>query len=129
MHASNELVTNSCDKKNDSKAHTIEAVKSISMKHVNYQGYTCPEQPIGVLDINFPVNVHSASEGMVVGMMSLRHLLYTYVKLSDDIHLFFEIHQAEAMGDVEVVIPKASQATDMIDSMNKNPAAFLFYYL
>jgi hypothetical protein len=49
--------------------------------------------------------------------------------MSDGRSLFAELHQAGAMGHVDVVIGKTKEAEDMVEMMNKNVAAYLSNYL
>ena len=61
--------------------------------------------------------------------MSLRHVLYHYVKMSDGCTLFGEIHQENEMSSVDVVVPNVEIASIQVGMMKKNLAAYLKFTL
>jgi uncharacterized membrane protein YgcG len=64
-----------------------------------------------------------------MGHISLRRVLYKYMKMSDGHNLLLEVHQAAPMGPVDVAIPNAEEAERMMLMMHKNSAAYLYFYL
>ena len=60
--------------------------------------------------------------------MNLRAVLYK-LKLRDDSPLVGEVHQAAAMSPVDVVVGNTEEAGKMIETMNKNVAAFLHHVM
>jgi hypothetical protein len=85
----------------------------------------------GVTDLDREFEFFKASDPtQVAGSLSLRHLLYNYVLLPDGKHsLFVEIHQASPAASVEVVIPNTPDAKSLLDEINKNLPAWMFYNL
>jgi hypothetical protein len=65
----------------------------------------------------------------VVAKVSLRTILYTQFKPMDGLPLFCERHQGELMGAVDVVVGSYEQAEQMVLMINKNLAAFCYYFL
>ena len=51
------------------------------------------------------------------------------LKTMDDLLLFAEVHQASAMKNVAVVIGNSKEGVAMVEMMNKNIAAYLYYFL
>ena len=47
----------------------------------------------------------------------------------DDLPLFAEVHQASAMKSVDVVIGNSKEGVAMVEMMNKNISAYLYYFL
>ena len=62
-------------------------------------------------------------------MVALRMVLLNYLKMKDKFSLFAELHQTEELGPVLAIIPACSEAETMVHMMNKQIAAFLYYYL
>jgi hypothetical protein len=56
-------------------------------------------------------------------------VLVTYLKMKDKFSLFAELHQPEALGPVLAITPACSEAETMVSMMNKQVAAYLYYYL
>ncbi len=95
------------------------------MKHAGYQGLMTGETIIGIDMINGEV-AHTPGGGKV----SLRMVLFSYIKMqADKFLLFAELHQTEEMGPTLVIIPACEEAEQIVHMMNKQVAAFLFYYL
>ena len=61
--------------------------------------------------------------------MAFRHVVYSYLKLSDGFSLIAGIDQRGTMGVVEVVVPNIPEAKQMVLMMNKQIAAFMVHYL
>eukprot|EP00956_Cyclotella_meneghiniana_P043422 scaffold269659_cov166-Cyclotella_meneghiniana.AAC.1 len=84
----------------------------------------------GILDLDKEVAYYSVTEpDVVAGTMTLRQILYSEIRLSDGYNLFEEIHQADPMCPVDVVVPNIEEAERMMLMMQKNTAAFLKFYL
>jgi hypothetical protein len=57
-------------------------------------------------------------------------VMFSYVKMQVDLFLLFaELHQVEEMGPTLAIIPACEEAERIVHMMNKQVAAFLFYYL
>ena len=64
------------------------------------------------------------------GKVSLRMVMFSYVKMqAGQFLLFAELHQVEEMGSTLAIIPACEKAERIVHMMNKQVAAFLFYYL
>eukprot|EP00956_Cyclotella_meneghiniana_P026377 scaffold56791_cov61-Cyclotella_meneghiniana.AAC.5 len=108
----------------------LAAMASCSRMHVNYQGNTRMDGIRGILNVDKPVNFYSvANPTKLMGRITLRHILYKYFKMSDGHTLFEEVHQAEPMAPVDVVVPNAEEAERLMLMIHKNSAAFFTYYL
>jgi hypothetical protein len=57
------------------------------------------------------------------GMVSLRMILFSYVKMEDKFSVFMEL------GPVLAIIPTCTEAKRLVHMMNKQVGAFLFYFL
>jgi len=53
------------------------------------------------------------------GMLSLRMVLFSYVKMEDKFSIFAELHQTEELGPVFAIIPACSEAERLVHMMNK----------
>ena len=108
----------------------LAAMASCSRMHINYQGNTRMDGIRGILNVDKPVNFYSVTDPTkLVGRITLRHILYKYFKMSDGHTLFEEVHQAEPMAPVDVVVPNAEEAERLMLMIQKNSAAFFTYYL
>jgi hypothetical protein len=56
-------------------------------------------------------------------------VLFSYIKMQDKFLVFTELHQMEELGPILAIIPACKEAECIIHMMNKQVAAFLFYYL
>ena len=112
-------------------AKELKNLCAMARSHVNFGSSMLTDCLEGVTDLDKPIAFYSASDKTkVAGTMTLRHVLYNYVTLMDGkIPLFVEIHQASPAAGVEVVIPNTPQATELLDEINNNLAAFLHYSL
>ena len=63
------------------------------------------------------------------GKVSLRMVLFNYVKMEDKFSVFAELHQTEELGPVLAIIPACKEAERLLQMMNNQVAAFLFYFL
>jgi hypothetical protein len=108
----------------------LVALSAMDREHVNFQASMTSNVLSGVDSLNKSFEYRSASDlDKVEGEVTLRHLLYKYVFMSDGHSLFVELHHRSSISDVEVIIPNTREAKDMMEEMNKNSAAWLFYYL
>ena len=103
----------------------------LARSHVNYIASMVEDCLEGVTDLDREFTFFSASDRTKpAGKMSLRHILYNYITLKDGEHaLFVEIHQETMAASVEVIIPNTPEATGMLEQINKNLAAYLYYSL
>ena len=80
---------------------------------------------IGVFYINKRVNIYSVTDTTeVVGTMNLQLVFYS-MNMLDENPLIAEIHQADPMMNVDVVVGKTEEAVACVDMLNKNIAAYL----
>jgi hypothetical protein len=110
--------------KNSTPGEIKKMVRS-AMKHAGYQGSMTRETIIGIDMINGEVAPTPGG-----GKVSLRMVLFSYIKMqADNFLLFAELHQTEEMGPTLAIIPACEEAKQIVHVMNKQVAAFLFYYL
>jgi hypothetical protein len=108
----------------------LSALSTMAREHVNFQGSFTSHVLSGIDNLNKSFEYRNANEpDRVEGEVTLRHLLYKYVFMSDGHTLFVELHHRSTISDVEVIIPNTREAKEMLEEMNKNSAAWLFYYL
>jgi hypothetical protein len=114
----------------DLSKYDMAAVASYVRKHINYQANSRYDGIRGILNVDKEFEVESVTvPGTVVATVTLRAILYKHLKTPDGLPLFCEIHQGEPMGPVDVVVGSYEQAERMILMMNKNSAAYCYYYL
>ena len=65
----------------------------------------------------------------IAGTMTLRRVLYRYIKMTGGEPLFAEVHQNGPMGTVQVVVGKTPEAERLVLMINKQPAVFFSNYL
>ena len=82
---------------------------------------------IGVYDIDKRVDIYSVTDiEEVVGTMNLRLVFYA-MKMLDGNPLIAEIHQADPMMNVDVVVGKTEEAIACVKMFNNNIAEYLMY--
>ena len=57
--------------------------------------------------------------------MSLRHVLYHHMKLSEGYSLLAEVHQESELDSVDIVVPDIPEAEAMVAMMNKQISVYL----
>ena len=98
--------------------------------HVNYQSRIIYDGLVGVVDLNREVAFYAESDSTrLMGYISLRYVLYKFMKLSNGHSLIGEICQENNLASVDIVIANAPEAETMVAMMNKNLAAYLTHYL
>ena len=102
----------------------IKRMVKCAMGHANYQGSMTGETIFGIDMIDGEVAPTAGG-----GKVSLRMVLFSYVKMEDKFSVFAELHQTEELGPVLAIIPACSEAKRLVQMMNKQVAAFLFYFL
>jgi hypothetical protein len=110
----------------DTKSTPGEVKKMVrcTMKHAEYQGSMTGERIVGIDLING--EVAPTSRG---GKLSLGMVMFSNVKMqADQFSLFAELHQVEEMGPTLAIIPACKEAERIVHMMNKQVAAFLYYY-
>lgn len=116
--------------KDSTTAGEIKRLISISQNHTTFCVTFTMEEIKGIVDLDRAVPFYDEEDPSTeAGKMSLRDVLYSFLKMSDDLPLIAEMHQRGVMGVVEVVIPNIPVAEQMVLMMNKNVAAYLLYYL
>ena len=122
------------NKKGETKAdlskYDMATVASYVQKHINYQANSRYDGIHGILNLDKEFALHAVADpSKVVGKVSLRAILYTQFKTLDGLPLFCELHQGEPMGAVDVVVGSYEQAEQMVLMINKNSAAYCYYFL
>jgi hypothetical protein len=102
----------------------IKRMVKLAMKHTNHQGWMTGKTITGIALLDGEV-LPTAGGGAV----SLRMVMLNYLKMKDKFSLFAELHQTEELGPVLAIIPACSKAKTMVHTMNKQVAAFLYYFL
>lgn len=103
-------------------AGELKRLVKVSLKHANYQCSMTSE------DIQGIVHLDASSAFQNLGHISLRDILLRHFKMTDGYSLIAEIHQ-DALGPVSIVHPNTAEAETMVLMMNRQVAAYLFYYL
>ena len=112
------------------KALEIANLCKYVRQHVNYHSSMTYDSLVGIVMLDLPVPFYSVTDAKkLLGSMTLRHVLYNYVKLADGHSLFGEIHQENGMLSVDVIVLNTSNAETMLLMMNKQLAAYLQFYL
>ena len=111
----------------DTGHQLLERYISYCIKHIEYNASMTYKGVIGVFDINQRVDIYSVTNiEEVVGTTHLRSVLYA-MNMLDGNPLIAEIHQADPMMNVDVVVGKTEEAIACVDMFNKNIAAYLMY--
>jgi hypothetical protein len=114
----------------DLSKYDMSAVATYSRNHINYQANTRYDGIRGILDLDKEFSIFSVTDpSQVVGRITLRYLLYNHIKSESGFPLFFEVHQGAPMGPVDVVVGDCEESERMVLMINKNPAAFFYFYL
>ena len=105
----------------------LDCYRSYCIKHIDYNTSMTYNGLVGVFDIDKTVEIYSITNGMeIVGTMNLRSVFYA-MKMMDGSPLIAEIHQADPMMNVDVVVGKTEEAVSCVDMINKNIAAYLTF--
>jgi uncharacterized membrane protein YgcG len=108
----------------------MAAVASYNRKHINYNANTRMDGIRGIFHLDKQVPFYSVTDPTkLMGHITLRRVLYKYMKMSDGHNLLLEVHQAAPMSPVDVVVPNAEEAERMMLMIHKNSAAYLYFYL
>ena len=114
----------------DTRHVDLSNLSSFVKHHVNYHASMTSDGLVGIANLDKPVPFYSVSDrNVLAGHMTLRHVLYNYVKLTDGHALCAELHQLSPLSSVDVVIPNTPEAERMMLMMKKNLGAYLNYYL
>jgi hypothetical protein len=117
-------------KKQSQSKLDLASMASCSRMHINYTGNTRMDGIRGILHLDKQVNFYAVSDPTkLMGTITLRRILYKYLKMSDGHHLFEEVHQAHPLAAVDVAVPNCEEAERMMLMMQKNPAAYITFYL
>ncbi len=108
----------------DSTPGEIKKMVRCAMGHAGYQGTMTKETILGIDMIDGEVAPTPGG-----GKVSLRMVLFSYIKMQDKFLVFTELHQMEELGPILAIIPACKEAERIVHMMNKQVAAFLFYYL
>jgi hypothetical protein len=115
------------DDEEDTSQLMLDKFRSYCIGHIDYQASMTYKGLDGAFDVDRTVNVYSVTDiSKVVGTINLRIVLYS-MKMLDGRPLFAEIHQSAPLMNVDVVIGKTKEATDRVEMMNKNIAAYVHF--
>ena len=107
----------------------IRKVCSVQQDHVNLQCSLMPMELEGITDIDKEVDIIDTDGKSTIGVISLRQILYDFVKMTDGSgSVFCQIH-GKPMGPIVGVVPNTALAESMVLSMNENVYVFLLTYL
>lgn len=107
----------------------IRKVCSVQQDHVNLQCSLMPMELEGIIDIDKEVAIIDTDGKSTIGVITLREILYQFVKMTDGTgSLFCQIH-GKPMGQIIGVVPNTALAESMVLSMNENVYVFLLTYL
>ena len=108
----------------------LKRMGKVSRDHINYHASMTYNQVMGILNLDEDVPYFHPDDSVnPAGTMTLRTVMYSYLKMQDGFSLVAEIHQRGVMGAVEVVVPNTREAENMVNHMNKQIAVFLYHYL
>ena len=109
----------------DTSHQKLDRYRSHCIKHIHYNDSMTYKGVIGVFDIDKRVGIYSVTDiAEVVGTMNLRLVFYA-MNMLDENSLIAEIHQADPMMNVDVVVGKTEEAIACVNMFNKNIAAYL----
>ena len=130
---SNVVVTKKADLADGQEvtpAYVIHNMKSYTRRHVNYQDAMNPVGFPGIWDLDAGVEIFSVTDPTtVVSTTSLRKVLYANITMEDGYPLIGELHQLSPLAVVEALVSNAPEAEVMVGQMQKNVAAYLWFYL
>ena len=113
----------------DLSKYDMSVVATYSQNHINYQANTRYEGIRGILGLDKEFPIYAVMDPtQVAGRTSLRYLLYNHIKTESGFPLFFEVHQGAPMGPVDVVVGDCEESEHAILMINKNPAAYFYFY-
>ena len=111
----------------DTGHQQLNRYRSYCIKHIDYNSSTTYMGVIGVFDIDKRVDIYSVNDiEEVVGNLNLRSVFYA-MNMLDGNPLIAEIHQADPMMNVDVVVGNTEEAIACVNMFNKNIAAYLMY--
>ena len=109
----------------DTGHQQLDRYRSYCIKHIDYNASMTYKGVIRVFDIDKRVDIYSVTDiAEVVGTMNLCSVFYA-MNMLDSTPLIAEIHQADPMMNVDVVVGKTEEAVTCVDMFNKNVAAYL----
>ena len=111
----------------DTGHQQLDRYRSYCIKHIDYNARMTYKGVIGVFNTDKRVYIYSVTDiTEVVGTMNLRSVFYAMNMLEGN-PLIAEIHQADPMMNVDVVVGKTEEAIACVNMFNKNIAAYLMY--
>ena len=107
----------------------IKRLTRMSQHHTNFHASAIIEEVIGIVDIDEDAVINLSDTLQSAYSMSLREVMYNFLKLADGSSLCAEIHQHGSMGRVFAVIPNVPEAETMIQMINKQFAGYMLHTL
>ena len=99
-------------------------------RHMNYHYSMIYCGILGLVGLDRQQLFYSANNPLIqFGSMSLRHVLYHYMKLAEGYYLIAEVHQDSELDIVYIVVPDIPEAESMVAMMNKQLSVYLSKYL
>jgi hypothetical protein len=102
----------------------IKHMVKYAMGHANFQGLMTGMTIVGIALLDG--GVEPTING---GVVSLKMGLFNYFKMKDKFSVFAKPHQREVLGPVLAIIPACKEAKHLVHMINKQVAAFLYYFL
>ena len=106
----------------------IKKLTHVSQKHTCYQMSMITEVIKGIVNADGSAKLYN-KQGAPCGDMSMREVLLKLFKTKDGTTLVAEVHQQHGLCPTEIVIPGSDEAAAMAAMMNRQAAAFCYYYL
>ena len=96
-----------------------------AQKHVNYEVSMMAEELAGVIDLDHMMEIKHPVSSKVVTYYSLRHVVLSFIKMSNGCSAIAEAHQQDISMQTHLVVPNTPEMERIIGMMNKNLPAFL----
>ncbi len=119
VHAHISKITNANSTSSEAKWQVETA-----QKHVNYEASMTAEELAGVIDLDHMTEIKYPVSGKVVAHYLLRHILLSFIKMSNGCPAIAEAHQQDISMPTHLVVPNTPEAERIIGMMNKNLPAF-----
>ena len=112
----------------DTSPGEIRKLTQVSQKHTCYQMSMNTEVVKGIVNADGAAKLYN-KDGELCGEMTMREVLLKLFKTKDGTTLAAEVHQQHGLCPTEVVIPGSDEAAAMVAMMNRQVAAFCYFYL
>jgi hypothetical protein len=115
----------------DASSSSLEAKRQckVSQSHTNHQVSMVHEAVGGIIDIDDLADFLRPVSRQSIGSITLCQVILKYLKMSDGHSLVAKVHQAGPQLKTTVIVPHTPEAEQMIATINKNVAPFLWHML